>query len=383
MSDRMTQQEIDEMIRLSLQQTNESDPSGAHPAPASTLTTMETDALGEIGNISMGSAATALHAILGRKVLITTPHVSVITLRQLTASQMTPYVVVDVEYTEGFIGHNLFILRIDDVKAITDIMMGGDGIVSAGPLDELHLSAISEAMNQMMGGVATAMAEMFSQVVNISPPRTTVVLLSEQDLQDLIDGSREELIRISFKMEIEGLTESGIMQLMPLAFGLQLVQSAMESSTRATAATHSGNPMHDQARRPTERKATEKSIFDPTPASAADQRQPINVRPIRLASFDTQPETPSTQPDYGIGLILDVPLQITVELGQCKRTIKDVLELTVGSIVTLDRMAGEPVDVVVNGKAVARGEVIVIEENYGIRITEVLATQARLRTVNA
>jgi len=383
MSDMMTQQEIDEMIRLSLQDAPGTGLTEPLSASATFLTSVEADALGEIGNISMGSAATALHAILSRKVLITTPHVSVITFRQLTASQMTPYVVVDVEYTEGFIGHNLFILRVDDVKAITDIMMGGDGTVSAGPLDELHLSAISEAMNQMMGGVATAMAEMFSQVVNISPPRTTVVLLSEQDLQELIEDNREELIRIGFKMEIEGLTDSGIMQLMPVAFGRQLVQSALEPSSRPVGDSWPVSSENTRTNEPAYRNEPETSVRANASQADTEHRQPINVRPIRLASFDSQPVIPGTQPDYGIGLILDVPLQITVELGQCKRTIKDVLELNVGSIVTLDRMAGEPVDVVVNGKAVARGEVIVIEENYGIRITEVLATQARIRSVNA
>ena len=367
MNDTMTQHEIDELIRLAALPDEPADLAG--DAESEALTSMEIDALGEISNISMGAAATALHTILGRKVVITIPDVSVTTVDKISDNHAVPFVMVDVEYAEGFAGHNLFILKLDDVKVITDIMLGGVGEVAPGDLSELHLSAISEAMNQMMGGVATAMADMFSLPVNISPPKTRVVLLSGQEVKDLIGHDEPLLIRARFRLEIEGLLNSDMMQLMPVHFGRQLVWRLLNpmASTPAKAPAPVAAAALVQPVQPTQ--ATE----------PAPRKEAIKIQPVQLMSFDQQPAQSSTLLENGIDLILDVPLQVTVELGQCRKSIKEILDLKLGSIVALDRLAGEPVDVVVNGKTVANGEVIVIDDNYGVRITEVLSVQRHVR----
>ncbi|MGB9860336.1 MAG: flagellar motor switch phosphatase FliY, partial [Moorellaceae bacterium] len=148
MSDFLSQEEIDALLQGGLL---------SHPAQV-TLTEEEKDALGEIGNISMGSAATALSQILNRKVLITTPHTRVTTPEELFASFQMPYVIVEVNFTEGLSGANLLIIKTRDAAVIADLMMGGSGQVEREELDELQKSAVAEAMNQMIGTSATSMS---------------------------------------------------------------------------------------------------------------------------------------------------------------------------------------------------------------------------------
>ena len=420
MNNGLSQNEIDALMEKSQLESPED------VNKVSGLNDIEIDTLGEIGNISMGAAATALYTIIDRKVMITTPEVSITTMEKLAGAQEVPYVVVNVDYTEGFIGNNLYVLRIDDVKAITDIMMGGAGTVSEEPLSELHISAISEAMNQMMGGMATSLAEMFSRVINISPPKSMMVKLGDDQIRELVENQKEELIQIRFHMSIEGLEDSSIMQLIPLEFGRQLVSGILnggelpeagqdEASSAGAGGGHSASGAADDsdatilsqeeieammnaqintAAQP--RNATASADLnsqgeplsvplkkDPVPgaampAAATARPQPsVDIRPIQLSDFDQ--DTNPGNGDNGIDIILDVPLQVSVELGQSRKTIREVMDLNIGSVVTLDRVAGEPVDVVVNGKIVARGEVIVIDDNYGIRITEVI-TSSRVRT---
>ncbi|NLN47362.1 MAG: flagellar motor switch phosphatase FliY, partial [Clostridiaceae bacterium] len=340
--------------------------------------------LGEICNSSMGAAATALYSILGRKVVITTPQVTVLTLQDLASDHLRPYVVVDVEYTEGFLGRSLFILQVEDVKIITDIMMGGEGVVSEEDLSELHLSAIGEAMNQMMGGMATSMADMFNRVVNISPPHTMIIELDGQEIHELIGHESPELIRISFSMEIEGLMHSSIMQLMPLRFGKQLVSGVIGDPEPAAPASSSPMPFQVVTAEPVAHDASTTPASSPVKQSSDPVWQPpvhssetmpsaqVDARPVQLPNFDAPVSSRSDPGEFGLGLIMDVALKVSVELGQCKKTIREILDLNTGSILTLDKPAGEPVDIVVHGKPVAKGEVIVIDDNYGIRITEIL-----------
>ncbi len=386
------------------------------------LTALEIDTLGEVGNISMGAAATALYSILGRKVLITTPKVTITNYRKLTENHIAPYFVVNVEYTEGFLGNNLFILQIEDVRIITDIMMGGDGSnINDDEMDEIHISAISEAMNQLMGAMSTSMATMFNRVVNISPPKSEIVQLTDYEIKGIVTEDTNNLVRISFVLQIDGLVDSSIMQLVPLHFARQLLGELLGSSgletaevtattkktttttktatTATTAAKSPENTISNDNRNMKNNSIPNENIFDNNESynipntsrrheertnsgydNTPNSRTVVGARPIQLTSFDN-PEIGFEKSinELGIDMILDVPLQVKVELGQCKKTIKEILELNIGSIISLDKLAGETVDLVVNGKAIAKGEVIVIEDNYGIRITEILSPGYRIR----
>ncbi len=351
---------------------------GQAPAQAqAALTEQEIDALGEIGNICMGTAATTLSELLGRRVLITSPRVRMINLKDLAAQYQMPFVVVEVSYTVGLEGNNVLILREDDVRLITDLMMGGEGTVSTDPLSELHMSAISEAMNQMMGSSATSMYDMLGKMIEISPPRSSEAHIGDHKVACIFPDSGE-IVQVSFTLEIEGLTKSEIMQLMPLQFGKDLVAALMRHAIGEPAPVAKAPvepPRQPQWQAPT----APQPAYQPQPqpqaqAYSAPQPKPtpmVDARPIKFASFDD--EMPELEPrDDGLNLIIDVPMQVTIELGKCKKTVKEILEFNNGTILVLEKLAGEPVEVVVNNKLIARGEVIQIDDNYGVRITEIL-----------
>ena len=171
----LSQEEIDALTGAASTMT-------AAPSSTMTLTDAERDAIGEIANINMGTAATTLSTLLNNKVTITTPKVSYVTINEISAQYDKPCVFIHISYIDGISGNNVLILKEHDVKVITDLMMGGDGSNTDGELTELHLSAISEAMNQMMGSAATSLSSMLDKKVDISPPTASVV-----DLNDSID----------------------------------------------------------------------------------------------------------------------------------------------------------------------------------------------------
>lgn len=353
--------------------------SAANPA-SSPLTPEEIDALGEVGNICMGTAATTLCEILGRRVRITTPRVRVINLTDLASQYPLPYVIVEVGFTEGLDGNNVLILREDDVRLITDLMMGGEGVVnSEEELGELHLSAISETMNQMMGSSATSMSDMLGKSIQISPPRSTVSKIGDERIHEVFPDSGD-IVQVSFSLEIEGLANSEIMQLMPIWFGRELVNALMNpeqepAEAQAAPPTAPAAPPERPAAAPrAEAPAPRQAPVErPAPAYAPPARQQSVVDAQRLSFTSFDDDLPEGGPrDDGINLIIDVPMQVTIELGKCKKTIKEILEFNLGTILVLEKLAGEPVEIVVNEKLIARGEVIQIDDNYGVRITEIL-----------
>ena len=370
----LTQEEID-----ALTGGNNSDSSTQQASDISeSLTDAERDAVGEIANINMGTAATTLSTLLNNKVTITTPRVSYVTLNELSAQYDRPCVFIHISYISGIDGNNILILKEHDVKVITDLMMGGDGTNTEGELSELHLSAISEAMNQMMGSAATSLSSMLEKKVDISPPVASLVDLNDTiedtELSNFLDG---DIVQVAFDMKIGDLVDSQIMQLYPFDFARELYRKFMGSEVEQTAAPAS-QPEQPQPVSPAPEPV-------PTPAPQPVQPQPVpqqmqqpqyampmpnvNVQSAQFQTFNTG-VSPLMQ-EENIDLVLDVPLEVTVELGRTNKSIKEILDFSPGTIIELDKLAGEPVDVLVNGKFVAKGEVVVIEENFGIRLVEI------------
>lgn len=352
-----------------------------------TLTDAERDAVGEIANINMGTAATTLSTLLNNKVTITTPKVSYVTINEISAQYDKPCVFIHISYIDGISGNNVLILKEHDVKVITDLMMGGDGSNTEGELTELHLSAISEAMNQMMGSAATSLSSMLDKKVDISPPTASVV-----DLNDSIDDVTvssflsDELVQVSFTMQIGDLVDSQIMQLYPFDFARDLYQKfigdaglgqeeAQPEPAPAAQPQSTPDPMAGVNMNSAAQAMPQQPQMQPDMAQQVMQ-QPymmpapnVNVQPAQFQPFNAG-VSPLMQQE-NIDLIMDVPLEVTVELGRSNKSIKEILDFSPGTIIELNKLAGEPVDVLVNGKFVAKGEVVVIEENFGIRLTEI------------
>ncbi|MBR3602364.1 MAG: flagellar motor switch phosphatase FliY [Lachnospiraceae bacterium] len=383
------------------------------------LTETEKDAIGEVANISMGTSATTLYSLVNRKVDITTPVVSLATWENVLEYYEKPCVFIQIKYTTGLDGHNILILKEHDVKVITDLMMGGDGTNTDGELGELHLSAISEAMNQMMGSAATSLSQMLGSMIDISPPEASLVDLQDfrmgEEIANFLAGT---FVKIAFKMQIGDLVDSTILQLYPVDFAKELVatflgeamgDSSAEPAPVATPEpTPMASPMPDAA--PQMMPGMDPAMgqmpnmgmpgMDPAMGQMPNMGMPyygypgmpnmgmpgmmpypgmpnmgmpaeaVNYQPAQFQSFST-----NVNPVAGnenINLIMDVPLQVTVELGRTTKSIAEILDFSPGTIIELEKLAGEPVDVLVNGKFVAKGEVVVIEESFGIRVTEII-----------
>ena len=391
----LSQDEINAL--LSGMNAGSSDPQ-PDPQPAATdeiLTDIEKDAIGEIANISMGTSATTLYSLVNRKVNITTPTVSIANWKNFIDEQEKPCVFIQIKYTEGLDGANILILRERDVKVITDLMMGGDGSNIDGELGELHLSAISEAMNQMMGSSATSLSSMLGRMIDISPPEASLVnVLENKNGADIAPFLGGDFVKIEFRMQIEDLVDSTIMQLYPIDFAKSLYEIFMGQQMGTSAAPAQPDPapqpqsvpapqpqpapapqpqpqpyVPPQAEMPQMQQAMPQMQMQQMPQM--QQVQQANIQPAQFQAFNTQmPQQMASQEN--IGLIMDVPLEVTVELGRTKKSIAEILDFTPGTIIELDKIAGEPIDVLVNGKFVAKGEVVVIEESFGIRVTEII-----------
>ena len=396
MGDMLSQAEIDALLSgaLSMDEEHEETSQGN----TEILTPQEVDAIGEIGNISMGTSATTLYTLLGKKVMITTPKVSVTTWEELSEQYPEPYVAVKVQYIDGLKGTNLLIMRIADVKIITDLMMGGSGKVdNDAELSEIHLSAVSEAMNQMVGSAATSMSSMFEKRVEISPPESMLIHFAE-DRENIRFEDNNQIVKVAFSLTVGDLIDSQIMQLLPISFAKELVENLLKAGEKEEPLVPT-DPKPTVTEPPQQRQPEKKSPEEEYPSGFAAQPQqepprqnayqqmpnmsspppslqrPINVQPAQFQSFDSGIQPFEAQ---NIGLLMDVPLQITVELGRTTKKIKEILEFGQGSIIELDKLAGEPVDILVNGKHVAKGEVVVIDESFGVRITDIIHPSKRL-----
>jgi len=405
------------------------------------LTDEEIDILGEVGNISMGAVATTMYSLLDRRVSITTPRVSVYDAKEVLTVYRIPFVVATIEYVEGIEGTNLLVLKIEDAALITDLLMGGDGKVELPiELNEMHLSAMSEIMNQMMGASSTSLSKLIHTPINISPPKSSQVDVGF-DVTTLL-GDVDMVTKISFDMEIEGLLNSELIQLIPydvsrrfakrfMDVGMGVPSSEPEAKTAAPQpaaqpaaappppmqqaappqpaapqpaapqpaaqpysapppppAQHTAPPPGAQApymqdpyqQAPYPQAPYQQAPFPPYPQAPypapypmayppAGQGRLVDVHPMQFQAFDAPGPVGETK---GIDLVYNIPLQVTVELGKTKKEISEILEFSTGTIIVLDKIAGDPVEIVVNGKLIARGEVVVIDENYGVRITDII-----------
>lgn len=445
------------------------------------LSEFEISTIGELGNIAMGSGATTLSMVLNKPVGITAPEVTSTTLAELAAAYPSPLVLVEVKYTVGLEHANVFMLTPGDTAVICDLMMGGDGTSPSPEIGEMQLSAVGEAMNQMMGTAATAMSQFFGRKVDISPPTINFIQLSGED-QIQRDFADEPLTQITFKLTVEGLIDSQLIQVIPTRSVRKLVEdlvmaaddpeavaaavaaeeaarrkaeeekaaaaaaaaapppSAQEATTTVPAADDFGLPgglpggLPQSAVAGGMETALPRSAVADMPAHQPYQEaasaappgyppgygQPQGYPPgygqpqypppgygqpqypppgyggyaqpgpspfqadpvaVKQAQFAPLAAPPGMEGISGLDLIMDVPLKVTVELGRTRMQIRDVLDLGKGSVVELDRLVGEPIDMLVNGKLIAKGEVVVIDENFGIRVTDIVSPIERFNNL--
>ncbi|HBL83420.1 MAG: flagellar motor switch protein FliN [Clostridiales bacterium GWF2_38_85] len=352
---------------------------------AEILTGIEIDTIGEILNISMGAAATAIATLLNKQVSITTPVVNVIKNTEFEYKQLEPAIGVEINYIDGLHGANLMVMSIADVKAIVSSLLR-ETEISQGELDEIHISALGEIMNQMMGSASTALATFFDKSVNISPPR---IVDPDTFYDDFFKGSTDDhIVSVCFKFVIDGLIDSQFLTALPIAFTKELVFNAMNFGTstsdedtpvfeskdsyRNNVTGHNQNPIFAIDVPKQSEKPRQSPPLRREPTQKSKERQNISVQKLQFNNFDDESFEYDEPDSMNLDLVMGVELTVSVEIGRAKKQVKDVLNITKGSIIELDKQAGDPVDIIVNGQLIAKGDVVVIDDNFGIRITEVM-----------
>jgi flagellar motor switch protein FliN/FliY len=403
MGEMLSQAELDALLGNVLEEGGGGADDFAPAGGGETLSAEDQDVLGEVGNINMGTAATTLFTLLSQKVLITTPRVNVMKWSALSESYDRPAVGIRVGYKTGLRGSNILILKDRDVKIIADLMMGGAGDVGEPvELNDLDMSASGEAMNQMVGSASTSLSSMIQEKVDIETPQPFMLEFASGGA--VIESSGFELdemiVSVAFRMEIGDLIDSEIMQIHPMDFAKELVSTlkvhmmggggsdvvTMDDVLAAPApapvaapapppvaaapAPAPPPPPPPQYAQPAPQYAQPAPQYAPQPAPL-----PQNVQQAQFVPFDANEVY---QQKENMGIIMDVPLEITVELGRTHKKISEILEFSPGVVLELDKIAGEPIDIIVNGKFVAKGDVVVIDENFGIRITEIISVDKRI-----
>jgi flagellar motor switch protein FliN/FliY len=396
---------------------------------------IERDAIGEIMNITMGSAATAVSTMLSAKVWITTPTVSVITRKELAFPELEPSVVVKIVYIQGIAGQNVLVLNQSDVQLILAQLMGLPlEVTDDFQFDEMNISAVCEVMNQMMGASATALSEIIETAVDISTPQAFVQDgdATAEDLYGFTDN--DEVCVVKFQLTIDNVINSEFISVLSLELAKDMADKMMgnfsasddpdeglpTASTPAPAETSSGGgtlsqeainamlggggggtpaPAAPVGNAPAPGSGAPASgaptmgYPDPAqggyppygyptppagyPSYPAMPAQPMpNVQLAQLQAFENyQNPAINRQQNDNLKLLMDVPLNVTVEIGQTSKKVKEILDFTQGTIIELERQAGAPVDVIVNGNLVAKGDVVVIDDNFAVRITEIIKSR--------
>lgn len=374
----------------------------------------EIDAVGEILNISMGAAATAVSELLNAKVWITTPQVNVVKASDLNYDRLEPAICVKIVYVKGISGQNMMVLKQDDVQLILNQLMGNPLVVSPDfEFDEMNISAVSEVMNQMMGASATALSDLLGMTVDISTP--TPYVIEQTNFCQLAElDPNETIVAVTFNLTVDGIMNSEFMSVMSVELAKSLSSKMIEkfhgdeTDPEPAPAPAAAAPAPAPAAQP----ASAPAAAQPQPAPAAMPQQPapgayayppqgqpapypgytypnqyaaygaypppvppVNIQNAQLHQFDNVDYGLPTDQQDNLKLLMGVPLEISVEIGTAKRKVKDILEFTQGTIIELERQAGAPVDVVVNGNLIARGDVVVIDDNFAVRITEIVKSK--------
>lgn len=367
----------------------------------------EIDAVGEILNISMGAAATAVSELLNAKVWITTPEVSVTKVADLNYTRLEPAICVKIVYVAGINGVNMMVLKQDDVQLILNQLMGNPLTISPDfEFDELNISAVSEVMNQMMGASATALSDLLGTSVDISTP--TPYIIEQTNFCELSELSPEEtVVTVNFTLNVDGVMNSEFMSIMSVDLAKTLSGKMMDSfvseepepepapapAPAAPAAAPATAPVAQQPMAPAPAAAPQQPMYaaapqQPYPAQGYGYPPqyaaygaypppvpPVNIQNAQLHQFDNVDFGLQGDQQDNLKLLMGVPLEISVEIGTAKRKVKDILDFTQGTIIELERQAGAPVDVVVNGNLIARGDVVVIDDNFAVRITEIVKSK--------
>jgi len=341
----LSQDEIDALLQGAddmLSGTSRAPVGDFAPAQAA-LSPVEREAVADFLNSSMGSVMPALSGYLGKNIIIGNALVEVKNADQVRADFPKQYVQIVVDFSGGVNGKNVILLSMNDAGVISSLMMGDDSGAPPETLTEAHQSTLQEFVSQMMSTVATQLSNKIGKGVNTTSPDLKIV---QGDID--VPGT-PDVVKITYNLTIQNFINSKMYHLMNLELAGEIARGSYV-------------PQMQQPE------------YKPEPAQPRTTSQ-VGISPVR---FPPLGEGMQSIPTGNINLLLDVPMTLTVELGRTRQLVKDILGLGEGSIIELDKLAGEPVDLLVNGKLIARGEVVVIDENFGVRVTDIVSPAERI-----
>lgn len=318
---------------------------GEEEVSVSGLSKEEGGVLKDISGTSMNAAATALSTILNKQVTIAEPEVNEISPQKVTDGISGAAIVVEAEYSGGIKGPTYVIFLKEHGAMIADLMMGGDGTSPPEDINDLYLGALGEAVGQMTESAAASLSSSLGKTVTVSAPKIKVIDFKKGIPKDLPIFKENKVVEVDYNLTLGDLSQGKLIQLLPLNIAKPIVNTVMGEAPAAK---------------------------EPSSAFAP------GVHPVQFARLAP---TETTQLPANLKLLMDVPMNVSVEIGRKKLTLKGILDLGTGSVVELDKMAKEPVDILVNGKLIAKGGVVVIDDNFGIRITEIITPEERLESL--
>ena len=370
------------------------------------FTTEETDVIGEIMNISMGSAATAVSTMLDKQVLITTPKVRVEKISNIDYSSLEPAMIVKITYIEGIDGANIMVFRQNDMQMIINQLMGNSmPIENDFVFDEFSISAACEVMNQMMGSSATALSQFLGKKVDISTPEASL-FGDDTTFSSLMEMNEdEEIVAITFDLDIKDIMNSEFISVMPMDLAKMLVSQFMNGGkdpvndgvpvkpaepakpAPAPTPTPAPAPMPTPMPQPQPSVAPQPQMIQPQPQYQLPPREAAPMQNVQVQAVEF-PMYNATERIGGIplmnnnlDLIMNVPLNVSIEVGKTKKKIKDIMDFAQGTVLELEKQAGAPVDIIVNGQLIARGDVVVIDDNFAVRVTGIVNREELMETV--
>ncbi len=355
------------------------------PSSIGSLSPEDLSILGEVANIIANAASNVVGMLAGRGVSATVAGQS-----EMPQSAMKDRVA---EGTRVF-SYSMVLSGLDSAPALlatsergalalADLMMGGDAKELPDEANDLYLSAAQEGLSQLVGSALTNLSGLLGGT-RLSADSAT------SSLDDLatwvpfpVEAGDTSIWAAKIDLEVEGVEPFALSLVLPALNAHDLAEKVREAMNPAETPAAAPAPQPVAARpqqQQPQRVPAQQAAPQMAPASLPPRPQapPVDVKPVEFAQLGS--------PDYAgtpanIDLIVDIPVRITVELGRTRKTIGEVLALGPGSVVELNKMAGEPVDVLVNGKLIARGEVVVIDESFGIRVTEVVSKAERIRSM--
>lgn len=333
--------------------------------------TIEKEALSELFSVSMGSLTTTLSSVFMQEVVVSNVTMNVLEEESFRKGLALPYVEASFRYEGAASGKAILMLSPPDAQDMADIWLVAKGDEEEGSVDQSLTSVVTGMMESVYKGLSMASGSSFAGSF------TNLQVVSEPSNSVLFEDSDESgFIDVSFELSIGSIVQTVVHHVMPGSVVKQMSELLVSEEDLRAAEGESERDSHKEQKPDLQKEEQQESTQLEKPfASRVSEPEP-NIQNVQFTNF-SQADHPYGE-QRNLNMLLDIPLQVTVELGRTKRVVKDILELSHGSILELDKLAGEPVDILINNKLIAKGEVVVIDENFGVRVTDILSAAERL-----